>query len=886
MKNQRKRPARGIAALLCAAVLLCGMLLFVPLLCGRIAAGLEENAVDALKTSAGVIRRGVDSALSTDVQMMRRFAARVAGYSEQALAHSMTLFRYSNELTALYYVDGTGVGFSSEGEAFDISQLPATERALSLGEEAVSSCLAEDGAYTHVLIQSPVYLGVQAVGAVYALLPAERYYSDALFTFREGAGHAYVFSARDGRFTVKDGPAGELDDTGGTIYEALLASGSEREQVSRLARDAQAGGSGLYSLRADGEEAYLYLMPCETNADWRLAAVVPAASLTGQTKGVRLMLLLIQGVMVLGIALSVFVLWAYGRERQRQHTQRLREEAESSVRARERRLSEITTHEYDFQVIVNLSTLACRQEIYSEKARAFLPISETDYGDYFARACEVLIDPRDVPALRDFCGPERLSRAGAAEEPRSQDYRITSGGQTAWFECAVFFGEQDGCRYAYLLSKDVTARVNAREAIERANEELNRRLLELSRMRDALQAALEDAQSANQAKTRFLSNMSHDIRTPMNAIVGMARYTRAHAGDPQEVQRGLEVITTSSEHLLSLIGDVLDVAKIESGHLVLTEEPFELRTAVARAESIIRPLCREKGQDFTVELLGIEHECLVGDMLRLNQVLINLLNNASKFTPEGGSVRLRVEEVPERPDGEARAGGAYAAFVVSVSDTGIGIAPENQAKIFDAFEREIDSTVNRVEGTGLGLSIARSIVQAMGGTIQVKSSPGEGTTFTATVHFKVGGSCRAPGAAAGVDEARLPDLTGRRFLLAEDHPINLFIAKNLLETAGAQVVGAEDGEQALRAFEDSAPGDFDAIFMDVQMPVMDGYAATRAIRGCGHPRAKDVPIIAMTANVFTEDVQAARQAGMNAHVGKPIAIEAIGQALRACGVIG
>ncbi len=862
MKRKNTRPARGSVALLCAAALLCGMLLFVPLLCSRITAGLEKNAVDALKTSAEVIRRGVDSALSADMEMVRRFAARVGGYSEQALVHSMTLFRYSNELSALYYADGTGVGFSSEGEPFDISMLPATERALSLGEEAVSSCDAEDGAYAHVLIQSPVYLGTQIVGAVYALLPSTRYYADELLTFRDGAGRAYVFSARDGRFTVRGAHEDGLDGAGGTLYEALLAMGCEKERVNRIARDAQAGAGGMYGVRMGGEEAYLCLVPCETDADWRLAAVVPASSVTGQARDVRVMLLAIQGVMALGIALSLFALSAYGRERQRQHTRRLREEAEASVRAREKRLSEITMRAYDFQVIVNLSTLACRQEIYSEKARAFLPISDTDYPAYFERACRELIDPRDVPALRGFCGPERIARAGA--EARSLDYRITSGGQTFWFGCTAFFGEQDGQRYAYLLSKDVTARVQAR---------------------DALQAALEDAQSANQAKTRFLSNMSHDIRTPMNAIVGMARYTRAHADDPQEVKRGLEVITASSEHLLSLIGNVLDVAKIESGHLVLTEEPFELRAAVARAESIIRPLCREKGQDFSVELVRIEHECLVGDMLRLNQVLINLLNNASKFTPAGGSVRLRVEEAPERPDGGAREGGAYAAFVISVADTGIGIAPENQEKIFDAFEREIDSTVNRVEGTGLGLSIARSIVQAMGGTIRLQSSPGQGTTFTATVHFKVGESCRAPEAADGAGEAEAPDLSGRRFLLAEDHPVNLFIAKNLLETAGAQVSCAEDGEQALRAFQESPPGTYDAVFMDVQMPVMDGYDATRAIRASAHPQAKDVPIIAMTANVFTEDVQSARQAGMNAHVGKPISIEAIGQALRACGVI-
>ncbi len=519
-------------------------------------------------------------------------------------------------------------------------------------------------------------------------------------------------------------------------------------------------------------------------------------------------------------------------------------------------------------------------------------------------------------------------------------------------------------------------------------------------------AAREQADAANRAKSEFLSNMSHDIRTPMNAIVGMTAIARAHADNPATVSDSLKKIELSAKHLLGLINDVLDMSKIESGRLALNVAPVSLPDIVENIVGIMRPQVHAKRQDFDVVVRGIRCEGVLADATRLNQVLLNLLSNAHKFTPVGGRISLTVEQLD---DGAGAAPGRVRTRF-TVRDTGIGMSPAFKEKIFDSFEREDTARVRKIEGTGLGMAITKRIVDEMGGDIAVESEQGVGTTFTVTVDLERAGAqepmalpawsllvvdddrdlCESAAAtledlgahaewvqsggeavelveersreaegfravlidwqmtgmdgiacarairarvgsstpillisaydwaeiesearAAGIDgfvakplfrstlyralsavadgpsassEASAPeaDLAGRRVLLAEDNELNWEVARELLGALGLELTWAENGREAVDAFASSEPGTFDAVLMDIRMPEMDGYQATRAIRALPRPDAATVPVIAMTADAFSEDIERARDAGMDAHVAKPIDLRELVRTLARC----
>lgn len=557
-------------------------------------------------------------------------------------------------------------------------------------------------------------------------------------------------------------------------------------------------------------------------------------------------------------------------------------------------------------------------------------------------------------------------------------------------------------------------------------------------------AAREQADAANRAKSEFLSNMSHDIRTPMNAIVGMTAIARAHADNPATVSDSLKKIELSAKHLLGLINDVLDMSKIESGRLALNVAPVSLPDIVENIVGIMQPQVHAKRQDFDVVVRGIRCENVLADATRLNQVLLNLLSNAHKFTPVGGRISLIVEQLDDGADAGATGGAADADGTAgapadgaaagtadgaaagtaagaapapgrvrtrfTVRDTGIGMSPAFKEKIFDSFEREDTARVRKIEGTGLGMAITKRIVDEMGGDIAVESEQGVGTTFTVTVDLERAGAqepmalpawsllvvdddrdlCESAAAtledlgahaewvqsggeavelvegrsrgaegfravlidwqmtgmdgiacarairarvgsstpillisaydwteiesearAAGIDgfvakplfrstlyralsavadgpsassEASAPeaDLAGRHVLLAEDNELNWEVARELLGALGLELTWAENGREAVDAFASSEPGTFDAVLMDIRMPEMDGYQATRAIRALPRPDAATVPVIAMTADAFSEDIERARDAGMDAHVAKPIDLRELVRTLARC----
>lgn len=369
--------------------------------------------------------------------------------------------------------------------------------------------------------------------------------------------------------------------------------------------------------------------------------------------------------------------------------------------------------------------------------------------------------------------------------------------------------------------------------------------------------AIRRADAANRAKSRFLANLSHEIRTPMNAIVGMAQIA-GRSDDLKRIRDCLGQIDVSSRHLLGLINEVLDISKIEEGKLSLVDEPFDLAEILKEATASVAARSEEKRQNLTTH--DAPALTLRGDSTRLLQVLINLLSNAVKFTPPEGTVTLKVEELKRDPEK------VFLRF--SVSDTGIGIPPEFMEKLFNPFEQADSGISRKYGGTGLGLAISQRIVELMGGQIAVESVIDRGTTFSFSVWFGI--EAIHDEAENGDAQADLPDFGGRTLLVVDDVSVNREIIAAFLEGTGARVEMAEDGRQAMDKFQSSPPGHYDLILMDVQMPVMDGCSASRAIRASDRPDAGTVAILAMTANVFKEDVEAVLDAGMNGHLGKPI----------------
>ena len=459
----------------------------------------------------------------------------------------------------------------------------------------------------------------------------------------------------------------------------------------------------------------------------------------------------------------------------------------------------------------------------------------------------------DREMLRQALSIETLKEELTKKNIYYVNYRVAQEGKLAYYQMkAVRTGAEGGSNGIVL-------------GIRSVNEEMRREMEQKTLLEDALMRA----NKASKAKSAFLSNMSHDIRTPMNAIVGFTNLAIAHIDNKEQVEEYLKKIMTSGNHLLNLINDVLDMSHIESGKIQLEEKPCNLADIVNGLRNILQADVNAKQIELQIDMENVRNENIFCDKLRLNQVLLNLLSNSVKYTQAGGTVSLRITE-------KSGTSADCAIYEFHIKDNGIGMSQEFVKHIFEPFEREKTSTISGIQGTGLGMAITKNIVDMMNGTIAVISKQGEGSEFTVIFTFRLH---------TGTKEKEVPGKKGRRhtgrILLAEDVELNQEIAVAILGDAGFSTEVASNGQIAVEMLEKSEPGYYQVVLMDVQMPVMGGYEATKKIRELENKKLADIPIIAMTANAFEEDKQEALKCGMNGHIAKPIDIQNLFETLDA-----
>lgn len=484
------------------------------------------------------------------------------------------------------------------------------------------------------------------------------------------------------------------------------------------------------------------------------------------------------------------------------------------------------------------------------------PLSlETCMGSYLENA----VHPDDHAALQDALSTENLLEALAQDTRIHVNYRIRRGNEVEYCQAtAVRTGDWKNSRDIVLGFRSVDVQTR---------EEMKRRAL--------LEEALEAANKANAAKSAFLSNMSHDIRTPMNAIVGFTTLASSRVDQPEKVREYLDKIQSSSTHLLSLINDILDMSRIESGKVALDEQPCSLIDLLEDLYGIIQTEASARQLHLSIHTDGLDHPDVRCDKLRISQILLNLLGNSLKFTNPGGSIKVSVTELSSDMPG-------CDCYRFIVSDTGIGMAPDFVKHIFDPFERERTSTISGIQGTGLGMSITKNLVDMMHGSIAVESEKGRGTVFTVDLPLALDANGTGAREVQAAKEAHLHPhhcMHGSNILLVDDNDLNREIAITLLEDEGFSVEYAVNGQEAVDTLKASGADHFQLVLMDVQMPVMNGYDATRAIRALDDERLARIPILAMTADAFEEDRQKALRCGMNGHLTKPIEIEKLFEAL-------
>ena len=649
-------------------------------------------------------------------------------------------------------------------------------------------------------------------------------------------GHGSTFAVLpDGR-VVLDSSSADMRGVHNILAMLKNSAGFTAEQVDALQDSFAAGESGNLEFSINGVSYYM-VYGSASFQNWTILGIAPKSVVNANMNRLQYTTMAVMSGTTGMLAVAALLLVVQNNR------QKLRKK-DQQLLAREELFSNLSRNVDDVFLMIDTETR--KVEYVSPNVQRILGLSpEAVQEDLYVL----------YPA-GDDSGASRLENLMQMEQGVQQEWEREfvnqETGEPRYIHVTGFINDVQGARKCIVDLSDRTGEHQTTLAVE---------------------AALEVAEKASKAKTDFLSNMSHDIRTPMNAIIGITTLMKNELHQPEKLAEHLGKLETSGRLLLGIINDILDMSRIESGKTTLNIEKTNLPQQVSQLDSIIRQQASQRRQTFTVEN-HVQHENVLADPNRLNQVLMNILSNAVKYTPQGGHIRLDVEELTHTEH--------YAKYRFVVQDDGIGMSKAYQKTLFEPFTREEKSGTNRVQGTGLGMAITKSIVDLMGGTIHVESAPGKGSRFEVVLEFPIDAEAdKVQTASALPEEAEaVSPLSGMSFLCAEDNAINAEILEMLLETKGASCTICSNGQEIVDAFASVKPGEYDMILMDVQMPVMDGLEATRRIRNGENPLGRTIPILAMTANAFLEDMQKSKEAGMDEHLSKPVDIAALEQTVK------
>ncbi len=809
-----------VALVLLASLMVLGML--------AIYRALLQNALDTGAALARSYAAEEQSALTVYETLLSFGTASMdeqlrGGTTQQALAHWLQLYFQRLEtvlgegaVDPYAVLDGTIVAANPwEGdETYDAHSTQWYQKAMAADGNVVFTDV-----YTDAIYQKPVITIAQKCKSGDALLVLDIFPENFHFPFDP--------------VSLKTGNSYFLCDGNGTlIYQAsdLNRPAEEIQQyLDGLIAEIEAGNYKNYKdyiLGLDGKRRGVYYSTMPNG--WYSVVTVPYSNILGDWTSITLFFSLMLGVFLLALAAMA---WRSSRLMDRiDRTNETVQVLGNSYYA----LYRVDYGQGTYEMIKGSDYMRSRmpekgsyETLLQEMSEVIEPDARDDYLRSFSRESIQKLVARRV---RDF-GGEFLRRFG-------DDYR--------WVSIRVLFDESLAPEEVVLSFREVDR--------EKQIQFQERKLLE---------NALEAAHQNETAKQAFFSNMSHDMRTPLNAIIGLSDLAAQHAGDQDKTAEYIQKIASTSRQLLSLINDILDMSRMEQGNVVLNNQRIDLKECVEECLETFRYQADKENKTLSVRI-SLRNTRVMGDSLRIHQILNNLLSNAFKFTEAGDTVSVSVSQMDE---------GEYAKYKFVVGDTGIGMAPEFLPKLFEPYVREMRFSAKQASGTGLGMPITKSLVTQMDGEIQVESEPGKGSTFIVILPFtaaeEVGDAHALPAGGPAAEDAVF-SLEGRHILLAEDNEMNMEIATELLSAQGAVVTKAYNGIQAVELFRAAAPFSFDAVLMDMQMPEMDGCEAAKHIRAMQRPDAQRVPIIAVTANAFSEDVAATAAAGMDAHISKPI----------------
>ena len=649
-------------------------------------------------------------------------------------------------------------------------------------------------------------------------------------------GHGSTFAVLpDGR-VVLDSSSADMRGVHNILAMLKNSAGFTDGQITALQKAFAAGKSGNLEFSIHGVGYYM-VYGSASFQNWTVLGIAPKSIVNANMNRLQYTTMAVMSGIVGMLAVTVLLLMVQSNR------QKLRKK-DQQLLAREELFSSLSRNVDDVFLMIDTGT--GKVEYISPNVRRILGISPEAVQEDF----HVLCSAEGDNCTSRLDGLMQMEQGTQQEWDREFIHQET--GEPHYIHVTGFINDVQGAKKCIVDLSDRTGEHQTTLAVE---------------------AALEVAEKASQAKTDFLSNMSHDIRTPMNAIVGLTTLMENELDQPEKLAEHLHKLESSGQLLLGIINNILDMSRIESGKTTLSVEPMHLSQQLDQLSTMIRAQASEKEQTFTVST-HLRHENLLADPTRLNQVLMNILSNAVKYTPCGGHIRFEVEELPRNEH--------YAKYSFVVQDDGIGMSEAYQKTLFDPFTREERSGTNKVQGTGLGMAITKNIVDLMGGSISVESATGKGTRFEVVLEFPIDTEADAvPEAQALPEEPEdVSPLCGMNFLCAEDNAINAEILELLLESKGAHCKIYPNGQELVDAFVRVKPGEYDMILMDVQMPVMDGLEAARRIRSSENPLGRVIPILAMTANAFLEDMQKSKEAGMDEHLSKPVDIDALEQTVK------